>query len=117
VELVRLLLDHKADIEATEEWTGERPLHYAAFYGKTETVRLLLERGAKLDAKDKEHSWTALHKAAYCGRTEVTKLLLEKGADVNARGELGQTPLDVARESGDDHYRRVAPILKSYGGK
>jgi ankyrin repeat protein len=117
VELVRLLLDHKADIEAKEYPSDERPLHRAAFYGKTETVRLLLERGAKLDVKDNQFGWTALHNAAYGGRTEVTKLLLEKGANVNARGELGQTPLDVARESGDDRYRKVAPILKRYGGK
>ena len=47
--MVDLLLDHGADIEATDD-AGQRPLLSAAFYGQTEVVRRLLDRGAALDA-------------------------------------------------------------------
>jgi ankyrin repeat protein len=42
-----ILLDAGADVEATEELSGKRPLHAAATLGKTEVARLLIARGAR----------------------------------------------------------------------
>ena len=44
-ELVALLLEHGADINARSQ-DGGTPLHAAAFLGRAETVKLLLEKGA-----------------------------------------------------------------------
>ncbi|WP_447983493.1 ankyrin repeat domain-containing protein [Nitrospira sp. Nam74] len=47
-EVVRLLLDHGAHINATDH-TGWTPLHAAIYGGHAEVVQLLLERGAQMD--------------------------------------------------------------------
>jgi ankyrin repeat protein len=47
-EVVRLLLDRGAHINATDH-TGWTPLHAAIYGGHAEVVQLLLERGAQLD--------------------------------------------------------------------
>ncbi|KAF4676953.1 hypothetical protein FOL47_004195 [Perkinsus chesapeaki] len=52
VELAKILLDHKADMNALTKW-GETPLHHAAFFGHVEVCRLLLERGADPLVKDR----------------------------------------------------------------
>ena len=44
-EIVALLLEHGADINARSQ-DGGTPLHAAAFLGRAETVKLLLEKGA-----------------------------------------------------------------------
>jgi ankyrin repeat protein len=47
-EIVRLLLDRGAHINATD-YTGWTPLHAAIYGGHVEVVQFLLERGAQLD--------------------------------------------------------------------
>lgn len=47
-EIVRLLLDRGAHINATDH-TGWTPLHAAIYGGHAEVVQCLLERGAQLD--------------------------------------------------------------------
>lgn len=49
VEIVSLLLDHGAEVNARNV-AGYTPLHWAARAGKMACARLLLERGADLDA-------------------------------------------------------------------
>lgn len=48
-EIVKTLLDAKADIErkSDDQW---RPLHYAVFFGHESIVKLLIERGADVQA-------------------------------------------------------------------
>ena len=45
-ELVKVLLDHGADIEAQDNY-GETPLHLAAGNNATEATKVLLEHGAE----------------------------------------------------------------------
>lgn len=123
-DIVKLLVDHGADIAAHDEnrWT---PLHLAAYCGGavSETVQLLLECGADATARDRSNK-TPLHLALSKvisssvslliqhrrnmnaqrdlyfqlpnGKARTVRLLIEHGADVNAQDETHTTPLHLA---------------------
>ena len=121
-EMVRLLLENGADVNAKSELSGRTPLMSAAgIDGKTEIVRLLLENGADVNAAD-HYGHTALMIAMEGindsgNQTEtVVKLLLEKGADVNAKNKAGNTALHSAAENGFSDYAthdgRVEAVVK-----
>jgi ankyrin repeat protein len=59
--IVRLLIEHGADVAAHDE-TRSMPLHLAAYYGSTETMQLLIEHGADVTAQDRSNR-TPLHLA------------------------------------------------------
>ena len=76
--VLRLLLEHGADINAQDEM-GRTVLHWGTISEKLEVVRLLLEHGADVGAKKNDGN-TALQEAADRGREEVVELLREYGA-------------------------------------
>ena len=51
-DIVQLLLDAGADVEASDKY-GRTPLHTACEFGNTTTVQLLLEQGADPNARNK----------------------------------------------------------------
>ncbi|KAJ9658996.1 hypothetical protein H2198_003425 [Neophaeococcomyces mojaviensis] len=104
-ELVRLLLAHKADINAKSEdgWTA---LHEAALRGHEAVVRLLLAHKADVNAKAK-HGGTALHGAALGGHEAVVRLLLAHKAGVNAKAKHGGTALHGAAGGGHEAVVRL----------
>ena len=69
----KLLLDHGADVNATQHG-GFTPLHAAAFSGELALVRLLVDSGAALDPKTNDGQ-TALDLAREKGHDEVVKLI------------------------------------------
>jgi ankyrin repeat protein len=79
LDIVNLLLDRGARIEATDD-LGRRPLLSAASYGRTAVVRQLLDRGADLNGDDWSDQ-TALSEAAVHGHQDVAALLLSRGAE------------------------------------
>jgi ankyrin repeat protein len=110
--IVRLLLEHGADVNKTGGTSGNlRPLHKAVQSGNLAIVTLLLEHGADVSANSKEG--TALHWAARFGDFNMARLLLEFGADVEARDERDRTPLFLAAEETDTPS--VAKLLLSAG--
>ena len=62
VDIVRLLIDHGADVTVQDE-TKSMPLHLASSSGSDMTVRLLIEHGADVSARDENHR-TPLHLAS-----------------------------------------------------
>jgi uncharacterized protein len=52
LEVIKLLLDNKADINIPTTSGKETPLHYAARFNNPDIVKFLLEKGAVKDAKD-----------------------------------------------------------------
>jgi ankyrin repeat protein len=72
-EIVRMLLDAGADINATQHG-GFTPLHSAAFNGSTDVVRLLLERGADRHLKTDDDQ-TAADLAREKGHQQIISML------------------------------------------
>ena len=54
-----------------------------------------------------EREWTALHWAAAEGRTGICRRLIQSRADPRQPDNLGRTPLDYAREAGDQSTWQV----------
>ena len=90
-ELVYLLLQHNADVDAELtsyfKWTS---LHIASTLGHAKVAKLLLEHGANINALSTSNS-TPLMWASEKGHLEVVRLLLSNGADVHIRDQGGHT--------------------------
>ena len=91
VALVKLLIDHQADVNQPG-WT---PLHYAASAGRSDIVQMLLDQSAYIDAES-PNGTTPLMMAARYGNLESLKLLVAEGADTNLKNQQGLTALDFA---------------------
>ncbi|KAK7103616.1 E3 ubiquitin-protein ligase HECTD1-like isoform X2 [Littorina saxatilis] len=91
---------------------GQTLLNWASAFGTQEMVEFLCERGADVNRGLRSSS---LHYAACFGRPQIVKTLLAFGANPDLRDEDGKTPLDKARERGDEGHREVIAILQSPG--
>lgn len=141
-EVIKLLLDNGANIEAEEQYltplcwalasnqveaarlliskgcrkNGEA-INEAAFHGHIDAVKFLLQNGINVDEKN-DIGRTSLWGAALGGYVDIVNLLIEKGANVNARaidgGGNNRTPMSVALAVGKTE---VAEILRAHGGK
>ena len=99
-EVVKLLIDHGADIEH-KDYAGNTALNLAAAEGRIETVKLLVEAGANIHTKN-SGGWTPLMHACLQGRAETVQFFLEKGANANdkAENERNITALMLAADAG-----------------
>jgi ankyrin repeat protein len=119
VEIVTMLLDAGAKIEADEiNCYGGKPLHWASEHAPA-AVRVLLDRGADVNSRNRKtssefHGMTPLIMNATqkddC--SEVTQLLIAAGADIAAVDAKGKTALDHARERG---LAKIQEVLRRHG--
>ncbi|MFP3033742.1 MAG: ankyrin repeat domain-containing protein [Wolbachia sp.] len=101
-EIAELLVDNKADINATDtsSWT---PLHETAgknnaTEGQLNVAKLLISKYANINAKN-DKSYTPLHLTAQKGNLNIAEFLTNSGnIDIEARSNTGKTPLHVAAE-------------------
>ena len=98
LDVVRLLLDNKAQIEAKDS-KARTPLSVAAGEGQKEVVELLLNNKAQIEVKDRNER-TPISLAAEKGHKGVAELLLEKKAITEAKDSKARTPLSVAAGEG-----------------
>lgn len=118
-EIVLMLLDAGADIEADEiNCYGGKPLHWASEHAPA-TVRVLLERGANVDSRngkrDSEfYGMTPLIMNATQKNdcSEVTEQLIRAGADIGATDVKGKTALAHAQERG---LAGIEEVLRRHG--
>lgn len=101
--MVRLLLDHGADVNAKGGiYSGA--IHAAAYKDQETVVRLLLDYGADINALGPVG--TALMFAAASGSEAMVRLLLDHGADVNVNDQEG-TALEIAAWKGHEALVRI----------
>jgi uncharacterized protein len=105
-EQVKLLLEHNADVNATQG-DGMTALHWAAYLDNLPLTQMLLSAGARVSAVTRLGSITPLFFACSNGSAAVADALLRAGADVNATKDAGTTPLMVAASSGSAELVRL----------
>eukprot|EP00118_Oscarella_pearsei_P003104 m.12968 g.12968 ORF g.12968 m.12968 type:complete len:2147 (+) comp24414_c0_seq2:49-6489(+) len=114
VDIVKLLKDHGADVNAQSE-AGNTALTYAACGGFEDVIEVLLDSGAKIEEQN-ESGHTALMEAASAGHVTAAKLLIDRGADVNAHSnEFKETALTLAAYKG--HADMVKFLLENGADK
>lgn len=115
-EIVSMMLDAGADIEADEiNCYGGKPLHWASEHAPA-AVRVLLDRGANVNSRNVKVD------SENCGMTplimnatqkedcaEVTAMLIDAGADIGAVDGQGKSALDYAEQCG---LHRIAAVLR-----
>jgi ankyrin repeat protein len=111
IEIIKLLLAAKADVNATGN-DGQTPLYMAAISSSKEVVTLLVDRGADVHAVTKLDRFTPLHRASQHGNVAIMKLLLDKGADVDGGWNSKEvspsiTPLHFAIREGQVDAARL----------
>ncbi len=119
-DIVSLLIDAGADIEASEaNWIGGKPLHWASEHAP-DSVRVLLEAGADVDSRNpREDSKFFQMTPLIMNATQrddcaqVTEQLLDAGADKDARDANGRTAYDHAKERG---LSRILEVLEAANG-
>ncbi|XP_067625980.1 ankyrin-3-like [Eurosta solidaginis] len=117
IEIVDALLQHNADINASDEY-GRTALYFTAlsesdgFFGcltnedpdiniKGEIAKLLLSKGANVDAQTK-NGVTTLHTATQKGYVKVVEALLKYNANVNCGVKRDITPLHLSAKRGNE---------------
>lgn len=73
-DVVRVLVEAGADVNASSGVTRATPLHMAARRGHVAIAKALLECGAEVDARDR-NGCTPLERARNCRKAEVARLL------------------------------------------
>ena len=108
VEVVKVLLDNKANVNASRPTNGVTPLWIAAQEGHVEVVKLLLDNEADVNVSRHSDGDTPLFVAAQNGHLKVVKLLLDNKADVNA-GRLsdGATSLFMVAHNGHEEVVKL----------
>ena len=106
--ILNLLLAKGANVNVSERFHHETPLHLAAENGNEWAVRSLLANGANVMDRD-FLGHTTLHIAAESGNEAVVRILLEKGAEVSAFAveDPDNTPRNYAESNGHEAIARL----------
>ncbi|XP_020915962.1 poly [ADP-ribose] polymerase tankyrase-1 isoform X2 [Exaiptasia diaphana] len=109
--ILKLLLDHKADVNAKDNQQGDAPLHWAARKDKVEAIDILIKNGqAKVNIQNKSLK-TPLHHAVESNSKNAVLLLLYYKADPTQENKDHEPPLRYA-ETND--LSDIEKLLKEY---
>ncbi|KAJ9263074.1 hypothetical protein DTO195F2_3052 [Paecilomyces variotii] len=110
-QIVNMLLEYGAHIEAREHKANFAALNAATDNNNLAVVKLLVEKGAYIDPASLD-GMTPLLLAVSKGNIEIAKFLIEHGANMNAQNDSGYTPLMLAIEK---HETSIASELLRRG--
>ncbi|OHT17555.1 hypothetical protein TRFO_02621 [Tritrichomonas foetus] len=107
MEIVNILIDHKADVNL-KNINGSTPLHFASENGFDKIVEILIKKG-KADVNLTDNlKFSALHFASAGGFTNVVNLLM---ADPNivhtAENEAGLNSYDLASSHNQENIMKL----------
>ncbi len=98
LEVVALLLDEGAEIDAVDEEGRTALMRASGGHSDLDTIKLLLDRGADLHTRDHSGCSALLHAARHWWDPEAVELLLDRGAEIEDRDSDGRTPLMIAAQ-------------------
>ena len=140
-QLVKLLLDNKADPNIRNEWQftalmyavmnskvvslllaqdadvnaltmyGESALFWACHFGNIKVIKMLLKVGINLINRKDEYRRTPLYIACLWGHMQVVEQLIQAKADLSIPDNSGDSPLHQA--CGGGHLQIVEKLLQS----
>lgn len=107
-QLVQLLLENGASVNAVDKLTGATALHFASQQNNFSCVNTLLLYGADVHAVDK-HGNSPLFRAVLASRGNpmLVKRLITAGADPSKQNLHGVSPKSLAKECGLDDILTV----------
>ncbi|XP_063777272.1 serine/threonine-protein phosphatase 6 regulatory ankyrin repeat subunit B-like isoform X2 [Pseudophryne corroboree] len=113
VRIVRLLMEHDADISCSTAQAGETPLHYCARMGNEDVLLEMIEyigpnQRQQILNKQAKNGWSPLLVAADKGHTGIVNLLLQNHVRVDVFDEHGKAALHLACQNGHD---KMADLL------
>ncbi|TVY28262.1 Ankyrin repeat domain-containing protein [Lachnellula hyalina] len=104
LDIVIMLLDHGAEVNAPGSRGYGTALQRASALGHIKIAQLLLSKGAEVNAPGSHRGGTALQLASWGGHIKIAQLLLSEGAEVNAQlrhsGFYCRTALECAARGG-----------------
>ncbi len=112
VNIVKMLIDAGADVNAQTQTDKITPLHDAARNGNLTVVIILCNAGGKVNLQD-ENGETPLHMAAQYGHKAIAEECVRREADCSLRNKKGQTAYDLAKNAGHtDIAAYLQPMTK-----
>ncbi|KAK2744436.1 hypothetical protein FQN55_006763 [Onygenales sp. PD_40] len=112
IAVVKLLLEHRANIGRVPRVNGLTPLLWAFSEGQEDVAQLLLDSGVNIEECSLEDEQTPLIWASINKQERLVELLIDKGAKIDARDRYGRTPLFYAAMNG---HEAIATILLDVG--
>jgi ankyrin repeat protein len=112
-QMIQLLLDYGADLDAVVGPSDMTALHWAAVHGMTHAVDILVSKGSSM-SRTCARGQTPFTLAAENGHLVIVQLLLAKGADLHERSSNGGSALMWAASRGQ---HEVVRYLLSVGSK
>lgn len=109
VEMIKQLLEYKADIERRAE-NGNTPLLDALSVNKSATAKILIDSGANIHTQN-NFGETALNMAVRHEDTATIAALIAKGANPDVAYNNGQTPRQLAEELKTKHPEVLDALL------
>nr|XP_046189135.1 B-cell lymphoma 3 protein-like isoform X1 [Oncorhynchus gorbuscha] len=109
-ELVRMLLDAGADINAMDIKSGHSPLIHAVENHNMDMVHFLIENDCNVNGQSYSGN-TALHSACGRGQVDTARLLLKNRADSSVKNYHNDTPAMVAKN------KKVTDVLRGKGSR
>lgn len=109
VDVVKLLIKAKADVNIATKYGGETPLIVAAEKGYDDIITLLIKAKAAINPKPQpelDHQ-SALMAAASKGHASTVRILINAKARLNDKDSLGRTALFRASEAGHTEVVRI----------